>query len=482
MSSLNRSRERLGGEDAAWLHMEDPANPMIVNAIVELESRLPMERVMALLERLVIELPRFRMRIIEPRYGAGLPSWQLASDFALERHVEHVDLPERPTGGSEGRSGGAGATSDGRDSNGNGSARDTTREAARDVRRDDPLRTFVGRAVSSLLDIRYPLWHVYVIDRAHRGTTLLFRVHHAVADGFALLHVLMAACSPDERGTRSASTMPKSTHVAGRQSGVLDVARAALRLVLLPHDPNTILKDTLGLEKHVAWSRAIPLADVKSAARRLSASVNDVLVSTVAGALARYFRRHGQAPAYEIHAMVPVNLRTVSPSAALGNQFGLVVLGLPIGIDDPLARASAVRDRMQMLKRAPEAGVAHVMLRMMGHAPRPIEDLAVAFFGKKASLVLTNVPGPTERVKLDGVPVQRMMFWVPQSGRMGLGISIFSYAGEVTIGVLADANIIADPDALAEDLHAELDGLYLHLSGLEQSRRGSKTWTPSDSV
>lgn len=468
MSSLNRSRERLGGEDAAWLHMEDSANPMIVNAIVELESRLPMERVMGLLERLVIALPRFRMRIIEPRYGAGLPSWQLASDFALERHVEHVDLPERPTGGSEG----------------NGTARHTARDTtgdARDARRDDPLRTFVGRAVSTLLDIRYPLWHVYVIDRAHRGTTLLFRVHHAVADGFALLHVLMSACSPDERSGRSASMMPKS-HVAGRHAGVINVARAALRLVLLPHDPNTILKDTLGLEKHVAWSRPIPLADVKSAARRLSASVNDVLVSTVAGALARYFRRHGQAPAYEIHAMVPVNLRTVSPSAALGNQFGLVVLGLPIGIDDPLARASAVRDRMQMLKRAPEAGVAHVMLRMMGHAPRPIEDLAVAFFGKKASLVLTNVPGPTERVKLDGVPVQRMMFWVPQSGRMGLGISIFSYAGEVTIGVLADANIIADPDALAEDLHAELDGLYVHLSGLEQSRRGSKTWTPSESV
>jgi hypothetical protein len=91
----------------------------------------------------------------------------------------------------------------------------------------------------------------------------------------------------------------------------------------------------------------------------------------------------------------------------------------------------------------------------MGAAPRAIEELGVSFFATKTSLVLTNVPGPRAQLTLSGVPVSRIVFWVPQSGRMGLGISIFSYAGDVTVGILSDAAVIPDPDALVTDLAAE---------------------------
>src|SRR6476620_10750863 len=85
--------------------------------------------------------------------------------------------------------------------------------------------------------------------------------------------------------------------------------------------------------------------------------------------------------------------------------------------------------------------------------------MAVRFFGAKASVVLTNVPGPRTRLELAGVPVSRLMFWVPQSGHMGLGISIFSYAGTVTIGVIVDAGLVPDPDALVADMHVEFAAL-----------------------
>ena len=112
------------------------------------------------------------------------------------------------------------------------------------------------------------------------------------------------------------------------------------------------------------------------------------------------------------------------------------MLGLPVGIRDPLSRLAAVKQRMDRLKGSPEALATHGLLRAMGWAPRPVEDLGVWFFGTKASIVLTNVPGPRTPLKLAGEHVSRIMFWVPQSGRMGIGISIFSYAGTVTIGII----------------------------------------------
>ena len=187
--------------------------------------------------------------------------------------------------------------------------------------------------------------------------------------------------------------------------------------------------------------------------------MNDVLVATVAGALRRYLVLGGaDVKDLELRAMVPVNVRRPG-DLELGNRFGLVVLGLPVGIADPLSRLAAVKRRMDRLKATPEALVTMGILRAMGHAPRKVEGLGVSFFATKASMVLTNVPGPRAPLAIAGSRITRLMFWVPQSGRMGLGISIFSYAGEVTLGVMADAGIVPDPQALVGELHVELASL-----------------------
>lgn len=414
------THDLLGGEDAAWLHMEEATNPMVVNGFLELAAPLPFHSAYALLERFA-RIPRFRDHVVDPSLRVGRASWAGTPDFDLEQHVEHVVLESTD---------------------------------------DAELRAFVGRAVSGLLDMKRPLWHVYVIDRpgpgGHlAGTALLFRIHHSIADGFALLGVLLSLC--DHGVARAETPAPRQRR---RSRRVTDAAIALARLVVLPADPKTLLKGPLGLEKRVAWSEPLALTAVKEAAHMTSATVNDVLVATAAGALGRYLARRGETTAgLELRAMVPVNLRPGAATEALGNRFGLLVLGLPIGVEDPLQRVRAVHERMNRLKGTPEAVVTNGLLRGMGWAPRPVEDLAVWFFGLKTSLVLTNVPGPRAPLKLAGVPVSRIMFWVPQSGRMGLGISIFSYASQVTIGIIADATIVPDPETLVADLHAEYAAL-----------------------
>jgi len=401
----------LGGEDAAWLHMEDETNPMVVNCVLELAERLGTDRVHALVER-IAALPRLRARVVESALHAGRPHFEEVTNFDFTQHIEYVTL-ESPA--------------------------------------DATLRAFIGVTVSTLLDRDRPLWRLYVIDRQLAGTTILFRVHHAIGDGFGLLGTLLSLCDGDE-SRASMPVVPRRQRVAT----VLACTKSLARIVVLPPDPVTLLKGALGRQKTVAWSEPLALADVKSTARAVSATINDVLVATAAGAIGRYLARRGQnIDGLEVRAMLPVDLRGGAAPTDLSNRFGLFVLGLPIGIRDPRSRVAAVKQRMDSLKRSPEALVTHAMLRVLGWSPRPIERLGVWFFGTKASVVLTNVPGPRTQLRLAGVPVSRIMFWVPQSGRMGLGISILSYAGTVSIGIVVDAGLVPDPDTLVADLNAE---------------------------
>ena len=141
-----------------------------------------------------------------------------------------------------------------------------------------------------MLDRDCPLWRVYVIDRPSAGTTLLYRVHHAIGDGFALLGILLSMCEGGDEGARArVPASPKRRRVAT----ALGCTTSLARIVALPPDPKTHLKGPLGREKRVAWSEPLALADVKSTAHSASATVNDVLVATAAGALGRYLARRG---------------------------------------------------------------------------------------------------------------------------------------------------------------------------------------------
>jgi len=160
-----------------------------------------------------------------------------------------------------------------------------------------------------------------------------------------------------------------------------------------------------------------------------------------------------------VRATVPVNLRPLDEAHRLGNQFGLVFLALPLGVEGPAERLTEVKRRMDELKSSLQPVVAFGALTAIGYLPVPLQPVPIQFFGSKASLVLSNVPGPRERLFLAGEPLGRAMFWVPQSGRLGLGVSILSYAGEVMVGVASDAGLVPDPAAIVDGFQAEVEAL-----------------------
>ena len=252
----------------------------------------------------------------------------------------------------------------------------------------------------------------------------------------------------------------KPEHLVELARSGSDVALTTARLLLMGPDPKTAYKGKLGVAKQAAWSEPIPLEDVKLIGRAVGGTVNDVLMSAAAGAMGRYLASNGKSvDDLNVRPLIPVNLRPPGSRLTMGNKFGLVFLSLPLGIEDPVERLRELKLRMDALKNTSEPIVAFGILGLIGMMPDRLEDVVVDIFGAKGTVVMTNVPGPRQQLYFAGAGIDNMMFWVPQSGRLGIGISILSYNGKVMIGVATDTGLIPDPEAVVASFHAELAAL-----------------------
>ncbi|WP_309890454.1 wax ester/triacylglycerol synthase family O-acyltransferase [Archangium sp.] len=444
--------------DAAWLQMEEPTSLMVITAVLWFDGPLDWERLTEVVrERLVERYPRFRQRVVKSGL-LGTPHWEDDPGFQLEAHLRRTKLPAP----------------------GNRAA----------------LEALVGESMGTSLDFSRPLWELHLIDGSQEvGGALLMRVHHVIADGISLARVLLSLTDEHASGgagrelfeeeernpgtlvrlLRGAQTVVGSTRAAWKRGAellaepiqLMDLAvegargaSAMSRLLTLMHDPPSPFRGPLGVEKRVAWSSPVPVGKVREIGHGTGSTVNDVVMAAVAGMLRRYVQARGQAPE-DLRAVVPVNLRPLSEPIPreLGNRFGMVFLPLPLGLGEPLERLWELKRRMDRLKRSPEAAVMFGMLTAAGMAPTAVERVAVEVMRKKASLVLTNVPGPRRPVYLAGAKLSGVMFWVPMAGRLGLGLSIFSYSGHVTLGVAADASLVPDPRELVQGFEAELTAM-----------------------
>jgi diacylglycerol O-acyltransferase / wax synthase len=240
-------------------------------------------------------------------------------------------------------------------------------------------------------------------------------------------------------------------HAVGRD------ALTALRLLLTPADAASAIKGDPGISRRVAWTRPLSLRTIKTVAYAEEATVNDVLLAAVSGALRHYLHDRG-SPVHEIQAMVPFNLRPLDEPLPreLGNRFGLVFLPLPVGVSGSFRRLVEVQRRMGEIKRSRDGAVSYELLSATGLTPEPIDRRIVDLFSAKGTAVMTNVPGPNEPVYLAGTPIRTVLVWAPTSGHIGMSVSIFSYRGEVTVGLMVDAALVPDPRKIVRQIELEV--------------------------
>jgi len=252
-------------------------------------------------------------------------------------------------------------------------------------------------------------------------------------------------------------------------AGGIEMARLGAKVLgdvgamaLMADDSPTLLKGKPIGQKIVAWGEPLPLDQVKAIGKALGCSINDVLLACVAGAIGAYLREQGDDPTgKEIRAMVPVNLRPMEEAWKLGNRFGLAPLTLPIGIDNPVERVYAVRVRMNQLKDSYQPLLAFAVLAVAGLLIKPVQDGLLGLFAKKATAVMTNVPGPATPLKFCGATLRQTMFWVPASGDIGVGVSILSYGGGVQFGLITDKKLCPNPQQIIDRFEPEFEKLLL---------------------
>ncbi|RMG44732.1 MAG: wax ester/triacylglycerol synthase family O-acyltransferase [Acidobacteria bacterium] len=440
--------EPLSGPDRAWLRMDEPTNLMMVSGVLVFDREPDRAEVERLIRDRLWSIPRFRCRVGRDRRGR--PAWIEDAQASPARHLREEVLPA-PGGDAE-------------------------------------LAELVSALLGTPLDMEAPPWCFHLVRNYRGGGALVARLHHCIADGIALMLLLLSLTDREGRSGANplfelfrrregdaataerlvAEMLPDAMKLLARPARMRRAApwpvRAAAfaaaltRLALRPPDPRTPLKGRLGTAKRAAWSGPIPLEPIHRARERCGGTVNDILLTAVAGGLGRYLRAKGSVPVrMSVRATVPVNLRPLERMWELGNEFGLVFLPLPIGVADPVERFRILRRRLSSLKRSAEPAVVETLLRLVSRVPRAVQSGVVRAFATKATTVVTSVPGPRQPLSLAGRPITGMFFWVPQSGRLGLGISICSYAGSVRLGVASDARLIPDPERIVREIEQDLD-------------------------
>jgi diacylglycerol O-acyltransferase / wax synthase len=449
------TRQPFSNLDYMLLRMDNPVDPMIVTGVLVLGAPIDMEQLKATIETRLLRFDRFRQRVVPSRLPWRTPYWEDYPGLDLDYHVRRVTLP--PPGD----------------------------QAA--------LQRTVSKLVGTPIDVTRPPWQVHLVEPYGPGCALICRIHHSLADGVALIHVLLSLADTEAGDSQSSTEQeysqggpdgiqslqarterPLVGRLMRRGLWILDQLQSSPELaqlgrdavadvgdiVLSPPDTDSAFRGVAGVSKRIAWSEPVSLEEIKTIGRRLGGTVNDVLLTALAGALQRYLQARQGLPAdVTFRAVMPINLRPAGDETELGNRISAVFLPLPVDIADPAERLAELKRRMDELKVSLQPTMVLAALEIVSRTPSTTLNLALNYLISKATVEVTNVRGPEERLYVAGAPLEEMMFWIPRYGGIGVGISILSYAGQVRLGVLSDKGIVPDPENIIAGFRDEFDAL-----------------------
>ncbi len=436
--------ERMAAVDTTWLRFDRASNPMVIVGILMLEGPVDVDRLQETIVARLLTFGRFRQKVETRLTGLW---WSRDRHFNLERHIKRVRLP------------GAGGRAE--------------------------LEDFVADLASQRLDRSRPLWQFHIVEGYDGGVALVVRIHHAIADGVALISVFLSLTDdgpdappvsrPKDSGAEEAShgdsgfnpfepmvdmigeglrlygeawheVLTRAADPAAALRDGAGISAEIAHLLAMPSDSATRFKGEPCGDKRLAWTDPLDLREVKAISHLFGCSVNDVLLASVTGALHDYLKAKGDPTnGVELRAIVPVNLRPRGGKQHLGNHFGVIGVELPVGLDNPMTRLYEIFRRTQALKHSYEPPVTLGIMTALGYAPQILQDRLMDLLVSRCTAVMTNVPGPQHPLYLAGARIKQVMFWVPQVGDVGMGVSILSFDGKVQFGLMTDTAIVPDP-------------------------------------
>jgi WS/DGAT/MGAT family acyltransferase len=455
--SQGKQVELLGPVDTAFFYVDSQQTPMNLGALTIFDGRIDFEAFKRLIDSRIHRAPLYQKRVVQPPLNIGQPAWMPDPNFCIDRHLSRVRLSEP----------------------GN----------------DEQLRITAGRLVSGMLARDKPLWEIYFIEGLEtERTAILFKIHHCMVDGLSavelftlLLDIAPGSAQSDERPDYDAPKIPGGSRLI-IDSLRRDLPHKARILNKLGHDLNflgSVLSDKekrrktfVGIANLIndnirpikklringtnsgrmtlAWAD-FSLQEVHAIRSGLHASVNDVMLSVLGGALETYMRDYGDSFSQPfLRVLIPVNVRASDEKGQFGNRISVLPVDVPFNVSNPLDRLATVTEYTTIMKQSSLSKGIDLVLTLPALAPalsQPlIWSIAPSTFAFLAHTWCTNVAGPQLPVYLMNHQMLHTYGYFPLNPSMGMACVVFSYNGRVTMTLIADAGIVPDVNDLAKHL------------------------------
>ena len=453
----------LSAADAAFLYIERKEIPLAIACVTTFDGPLPFDKFVATIASKLHRVPRYQQVVVTPSLNIGLPTWEDDPHFDIRRHVFRVALD--PPGG------------------------------------EAELEALAGRIFSRMLDRSKPLWEIYVVDGLKDGRgAVIWRAHHALADGISGMRLLELFLDPTPEGSPAPleprrRLPPKSPDApAGGISGVVhstldgllatdkglvDFAQALLGdpkqdgakglLDLLPELLLSVerlpFNKPCGEGRKFCWAE-FAMADVQAIREAVGGRVNDVILTVLTRALARYVKLHRQSIINRfVRIVCPVSLRKPGQEESLGNQISFMLVALPMDVRDPAEMLRAVAARTETMKRSGAAALVGLLAACIAKAPPPLQAL---FWWGLPELILpvpilnmicTSIPGPPTPLYAVGRRMLTAYPQVPTGYDLGVNCAVDSYDGKLFFGLIADAHVASDVNRLRDFLYVSFQEL-----------------------
>ena len=461
--------ERLSGLDAACLHIETPATPMNVLAVVRLdgsEGGFERQRFLSQLETRVADLAPLRRRLVDSVLGFDRPGWVECPDVPLHKHVRVLAAPAP------------------------GGERQFSEIVAEEARRP--------------LDRSRPLWRLTIVEGLqHAQVGLVMVIHHAAVDGVsgAALLARVLDCSPAPHasplvkpaqtprdggreyefqtpGARSARVAKAVTGVAAAAERFGHFARGPGRALLdpTPFAPETRLNGPVGADRIVTWCRT-RRDSLEFVRKAFGGTLNDVVMAACTESLRHYLSRHAELPEQPLVAAVPVSVRQPGEHDRFGNHLSALFVRLPVHLEDPIEQLTEIQHESRRAKQIHHAVGEDTLGYLaeltsdgiLGAGIRIAEQLGVVrWLPPLANVTISNVPGPREPLYAGGARVISAHPHGPLLAGVRLNITVMSYADSVDFGLIGCRQSLPDADEVAQGFGNAVE--LLVKSALEERR------------
>lgn len=453
--SSSQLNHRLTSMDASFLYFEKKEATMHNGSVSIFEGEVPFEDFVRLVDAKIHLLPRYQQIVTPDPFNIGHPTWEFDPNFDVRRHIFKLQV-DAPGGERE-------------------------------------LIELSNKIFTPMMDRRKPLWEMFFVYGLEGGNTgMIARIHHCMVDGASGVDLIKVVLDltpevkipekpePEPRPPQPDPTRQYFDSILGSieegmngwmnyQNGLANLSKAlndkATQLAMkeleadlpgfaTPVTPLPFNRPCSG-EKKLAWS-LFPFAEARAIRAALGGTVNDVVLTMLSGAIAKYVNAHGQPTAgRKVRLMIPVSLRQDEQRGSLGNMVSVMPVEIPLDLPDAAERFRHINQKTKLLKAGRIAERMNLMTGLSGMIPASVQALTGLMANitlPSVNMVATNLPGPQIPLYALGKKMIAYYPYVPIGYALGCGCSVMSYDQKLYFGLTGDAQAMPDVELLRDFL------------------------------